>query len=566
MSDFDRPKPGKWTRRRFLEAVGRAGGAAAVYETMTAMGLLHIPDAFAGPPALKPGAGKRVVILGAGIAGLTAGYELQKAGYDVTILEAKARPGGRSYTVRRDDVIEENTGTKQVCQFDAGPEYYLNAGPGRLPYHHTAILHYCTVLHVPLEVYTMMSRANFFQRDGSFDNQSMPNRRIANDTRGWISELLAKAVKNGSIDDDLKGVDKDGLLSLLATFGDVEPCDDYEYLGSSRSGYAVEPGIKECGTLLRPLQLAELVNSKFWQDRFYQAEEYEWQPTLFQPIGGMDKIWHGFMKTPVGNLVRTSQEVTAIANITDGGAPKVKVTFRPSGSSGAGESATFDWCISTIPLPILANIDTNFSPEYTEAVNAVRFADTCKVGWQTNSRFWETKDQMYGGISYIKDNITQMWYPSYDYFGKKGILTGAYNYDNDARTMASLGLRARLQLAMAGAKKLHPDFDKHVPIELGLSIAWKNVPYQLGGWADDWKCDEAVYNRLLEPEGRFWAAGDQLSYLSGWQEGAVRSAHHVLQGMAGLAITANANTMKLKTAAPALRAAPGIRRRTRGLP
>ena len=98
----------KWTRRSFLEAVGRAGGAAAVYETMTAMGLLRVPAAFAGPPKLPDGNGKRVVIIGAGIAGLTAGYELLKAKYDVTILEAKPHAGGRSLTVRRGDVIHRS--------------------------------------------------------------------------------------------------------------------------------------------------------------------------------------------------------------------------------------------------------------------------------------------------------------------------------------------------------------------------------------------------------------------------------------------------------------------------
>jgi monoamine oxidase len=411
----------------------------------------------------------------------------------------------------------------------------------------------------------MMSRANFFQRDGSFDDEPMPNRRIANDTRGWISELLAKAIRRGSIDDSIKGVDKDGLLSLLATFGDVEPCDDYEYTGSSRSGYVVEPGVGTCGTIVGPLRLADLVNSKFWQDRFYQAEEYEWQPTLFHPVHGMDQIWRAFRdKTPIGKLIRYKQEVFAVNNITEAGVPKVKVSFRPAGSSSGGESITADYCISTIPLPILASIDHNFATDYTDAIGAVTFADTCKVGWQTSNRFWETQNQMYGGISYIRDNITQMWYPSYDYFAAKGILTGAYNYDNDARTMAALPLKARLDLAMAGAKKLHPDFAEHVPIDLGVSIAWKNVPYQLGGWAEDWKCDDTHYERLLKPEGRFWVAGDQVSYLSGWQEGAVLSAHHVIEGVAGLKLVA---APMLKSAGtPSLRKAPGIRRRTRGLP
>jgi hypothetical protein len=59
---------GKWTRRRFLEAIGMAGGAAAVYETMTALGLINVPEAFARQP-LPPnsGTGKSVVILGAGV-------------------------------------------------------------------------------------------------------------------------------------------------------------------------------------------------------------------------------------------------------------------------------------------------------------------------------------------------------------------------------------------------------------------------------------------------------------------------------------------------------------------
>jgi len=80
----------------------------------------------------------------------------------------------------------------------------LNAGPGRLPYHHTAILHYGTLFDVKLEVYTMMSRANFFQRDESWNGESMINRRIANDTRRWISELLAKSVIRGNLDADLR--------------------------------------------------------------------------------------------------------------------------------------------------------------------------------------------------------------------------------------------------------------------------------------------------------------------------------------------------------------------------
>jgi monoamine oxidase len=560
----------RWTRRSFLEAVGRAGGAAAVYETMVALGMVGVPDAYVEAQASpEHGRGERVVILGAGIAGLTSAYRLHKAGYEVVILEAKSHAGGRSFTVRQGDVIEENTGTTQLCKFDKGEDFYLNAGPGRLPYHHTAILHYCTLFDIKLEVYTMMTRANFFQRDGSWNGVAQINRRIANDTRGWISELLAKSVLHGDLDAELqqKGVDKLEFLDLLAVFGDVDPSDDFNYLGSSRSGYTVQPGIEECGTIVAPLTLADLVSSGFWNDRFYQPEEYEWQPTLFQPVGGMDKIWReGFLtKSPVGGFIRYQKEVVNVENITEEGKAKVRVAYRTSGSTtDASETITADYCISTIPIPILSRIKNNFSQPYVDAIERVNFADTCKVGWQTDSRFWETADEMYGGISYTTDPITQMWYPSWAYFKEKGILTGAYNYDLNARHFGTMTPPQRLRQAMNGAKKLHPDFDKHVPLDLGLSIAWQNVPYQLGGWADDWGCDNQIPAALLKAEGRFWVAGDQVSYLSGWQEGAVRSADHVFHGITGLPKLKP--ELLLRGAAAAKRLAPSVRRRTRGLP
>ena len=139
-----RPAPSRPTRRGFLNLVGRAGGASALYHTMAAMGLLPVPLAYAGPPALprESGNGLTIAILGAGIAGMTAAYELRKAGYDCRLLEARSRPGGRNWTIRAGDSVLEHDST-QLCTFDPDPHLYLNAGPARLPQHHRAILGYC---------------------------------------------------------------------------------------------------------------------------------------------------------------------------------------------------------------------------------------------------------------------------------------------------------------------------------------------------------------------------------------------------------------------------------------
>ena len=159
------------------------------------------------------------------------------------------------------------------------------------------------------------------------------------------------------------------------------------------------------------------------------------------------------------------------------------------------------------------------------------------MGWQAEERFWESpRNQIYGGISWIDHPITQLWYPSSGTFSAKGVLTGAYNYAETARKFGALPLDQRLMLATQGAERLHPEFLKYVRTELGLSIAWQQVPHQLGGWADwDWSKPEqaAAYNRLLSPDKRFFVCGDQVSYLSGWQEGAILSAHHVVRQLTG---------------------------------
>src|SRR5215831_18443193 len=91
------------TRRSLIGAMARLGGAGAAYETLTALGFLQPPTAKAAMLELPrdSGAGKTVVVLGAGVAGTGAAYELDRAGYDVVVLEATRLIVGRSLTLRR---------------------------------------------------------------------------------------------------------------------------------------------------------------------------------------------------------------------------------------------------------------------------------------------------------------------------------------------------------------------------------------------------------------------------------------------------------------------------------
>ena len=87
MNDFTAP-----TRRDLLAMIGKAGGAIAMYQAMTAFG--HAAETqFSGPPKLSGAPkGSKVLVLGAGLAGMLAAYELRKAGYLVQVLEFQNRP------------------------------------------------------------------------------------------------------------------------------------------------------------------------------------------------------------------------------------------------------------------------------------------------------------------------------------------------------------------------------------------------------------------------------------------------------------------------------------------
>src|SRR5215471_20680529 len=140
-----------FTRRAFIQRMAQIGGYSAAFSAMQALGLL--PAAIASTLPQLPagfGKGKKVVILGGGIAGLTSAYELRKAGFDCTILEARSRPGGRNWTIRNGTKVEFTDRTVQSCGWQSGG--YFNAGPARIPSIHHHMLGYCQELGVPLEV------------------------------------------------------------------------------------------------------------------------------------------------------------------------------------------------------------------------------------------------------------------------------------------------------------------------------------------------------------------------------------------------------------------------------
>src|SRR5258708_35406793 len=91
------------SRRQLLRMIGATAGSAAMYQAMSSLGFAAV-STYEGPIDLQGAPrGASVLILGAGMAGLTAADELRNARYNGPLLEDNSRPGGRNLALRGGD-------------------------------------------------------------------------------------------------------------------------------------------------------------------------------------------------------------------------------------------------------------------------------------------------------------------------------------------------------------------------------------------------------------------------------------------------------------------------------
>lgn len=504
---------GTLTRRRFLHLVGATGGSGAVYKAALGLGLVPSLAQSHPRPDIAPlnGARRRVVILGAGIAGLTAAYELGRKGYDCTVLEASRRAGGRVLTLRHGDLIDE-AGAPQTCTFDDEPHLYLNAGAARIPGIHSTLLEYCRELGVELAPFINDNRNTYVQDDAAFGGRPIRNRQYMADARGFLAELAAKGLRTTELDAPLTEADKERVLEFVRAFGDLGADDRYH--GSSRAGLKSYDYTKP-EELLPVRQFPELLDSSFWRYAMHFVEGTDQAPMMMEPVGGMDMIVRAFMKH-IGDRVQTRCIVEAVTLRERG----VDVVYRHNGKR---EKIAADFCLNSIPFHLMAGIEHNLPDSCSGCFTAVPRGRLLKIGLQARERFWE-REGIYGGISWTTQDITQIWYPAHGIHRRKGVLLGAYCFGGPAsERLEALSHEERIEAAIRQGEKIHPGYRNY--IECGVSIAWHRMNHMLGcapEWTDELRA--RWFDAVQQPVGRHYMIGDQVSYHPGWQQGAMHSA------------------------------------------
>ena len=287
--------------------------------------------------------------------------------------------------------------------------------------------------------------------------------------------------------------------------------------GLGRAGFKIPPAAgKQVGVADAPLPMKVLLDENMWTGLLF-TEEWAQQATMMQPVGGMDKIPYAFAKS-LGPIVKYNAPVTGFKRTAKG----VSVTYTQGGAEKNIEAA---YCIVALPFEILKKLPNDLSPEFKRVVDGSTAAGFYKVSWE-GRRFWEQDYNIYGGLSFLSQGPSPLWYPSANLMAETGVVVAGY-MEEQGTPFYSMSLEEKFAASRDSVEKLHPGHGKELskPIYMG----WRHTKWNEASWIRSWGGGRAGYNTIIEADGPYYMAGDTVSNVNAWQEGAALSAKRVVQ-------------------------------------
>jgi monoamine oxidase len=437
---------------------------------------------------------KRILIIGAGLSGLVAGYELTQAGHVVAILEAQLRPGGRVLTLRE--------------PFSDG--LYAEAGAARIPDNHDLTLHYVKHFGLTLVPFFPNKLSMVFLIGG---------KRIKN--RSWTDLDLSQVPLNLTVEERRLGMS--GLLQkylgdAVNDIGDPRAPDWPSGSAKKYDGTTMAEFLKERGASHGAIELLEYPYasaeddpvSLLWnlRDTWYAARE----TTRYKIKGGNDLLPKAFAEklrekihygSPVVRIEQDSNRVRAIVV-----RPETHQTFEA------------DRLICTAPFPALRRVEVQppFSEQRRRAIAELRYDSVTRVILQCRSRFWE-KDGCNGFGS--SDLPQEIFHPTFDQPGTRGLLA-SYMLTGVGQRAAAMNPDARTAFASQETEKVHPGLLDN--LEGCVSKVWPADPWA-GGAGTEHSPGQltSLCVGIERPEGRVHFAGEHISGCPYWMQGALES-------------------------------------------
>jgi monoamine oxidase len=446
-----------------------------------------------GDPQRK-GASKKVIIIGAGLAGLSAAYELTQAGHDVTVLEARTRPGGRVYTLR--DAFSDGM--------------YAEAGAHSFSDAHDLTLKYARLFDLPMVPEESRDLASIVSIKGKRikakrgEKIQWPLNLTPEEERLGMTKLWSKYVES-VLPEMGKAAEPDWPPVSLKKYDQMTFSQFLRRQGLSPDAVAVlrlgyldlfGDGI-DAISALQLLRDTALQTGKKW---FMIKGGNDLLPRAFAHRL-VDKIHYG---TPVIRIEHDAREV--------------RVVFLRSGSP---QKIMADYAICAIPFSLLKQVEVvpHFSPEKQRAIENLPYTSVGRVLIQSQRRFWV--DEGLSGEAATDLPVMLVAEATSNQQGPRGILFSNMT-GPQARRVTAMKERERISFTLQTTEQLFPGIRQH--FERGISKCWDEDEWARGGYA--WFKPGQIISLMpfiARPEGRVHFAGEHASAWPGFMQGALES-------------------------------------------
>ena len=443
----------------------------------------------------QTGAVKKVIVIGAGLAGMSAAYELVQAGHDVTVLEARTRNGGRVWTLR-DDYPEG---------------MYAEAGATNVFDNHEWTMKYLKLLGVALDPMESTNGDSIYHIRGK-RLVIKPGAQV-----DWPLELKPEET----------GLSRGALwtkyvVPVLKELGDVEAIDwpqtilkRYDRISFAEllRQQGASPGAVEILKLGLADQLGDGADAVSALNLLREAAPRATVKQSFSIRGGSDTFPKAFA-AKLGDRIHYGLPVIKIEQDSRG----VQVVCEQ-----AGNRRTFsaEYLICAIPFSVLKHVEVSpgFSPAKQQAIAQLGNTSVVRVFMQTRKRFW--LDEGLTGSATTDLPIVTAYDKAHYLPGTRGMLE-AYAAGEKARKLAAMAPSERLGFTVKQMEQILPKLHEHY--EGGASICWDDEEWTRGAYA--WFKPgqmESFLPHFAKPEGRVYFAGDHVSPWPGWMNGALQS-------------------------------------------